>query len=75
MQPSQAFKVYETFCRDTNVEPWRRLSDKAFYKAMDQCFKKIEDRNNPTRTRQLSYVGVGLNQCESGRETSCDDVT
>ena len=70
MQPSQAFKVYETFCRDTNVEPWRRLSDKAFYKAMDQCFKKIEDR-----TRQLSYVGVGLNQCESGRETSCDDVT
>jgi putative DNA primase/helicase len=83
MQPSQAFKVYEKYCHDENVEPWRRLSDKAFYKAMGQAgFQKVEDRKNPTRTRQSSYVGIGLRECasapseeQSGRQTQCDDVT
>jgi putative DNA primase/helicase len=54
MQAALAFKEYEGFCRDQNVEPWRRLSNKAFFKAMEQVF--AVDRSG----RQTFYLGVGL---------------
>lgn len=57
VQALQAFTVYEQFCRDQNVEPWRRLSNKAFYRAMEQSFTKIEVRQE---TRQKFYTGVAL---------------
>ena len=71
VQAGPAFKAYEKFCRDENVEPWRRLSDKAFYKAMEQNFKKVEQRKTvETRrtSRQTFYTGLGLRTQETPDE-------
>ena len=57
-QAGPAFKEYERFCRDHSVEPWQRLSNKGFYKAMEQRFVKAERRVGGTR--QTGYAGVGL---------------
>ena len=48
------WKAYDEFCRTAIVEPWLRLTNKAFYKAMDQAF--TADRTG----RQTYYLGVGL---------------
>jgi putative DNA primase/helicase len=60
MQARLAFESYEQFCRDEGVELFQRLSSKAFYKAVEQMFEKKDDRDNPKRTRQTFYYGVGL---------------
>lgn len=57
VQAKQAYEAYERFCRDSGVEQWRRLTNKAFFKAMEQRFEKVERREV---TRQKFYVGVGL---------------
>ena len=54
MQAADAFREYEKFCRDESIEPWQRLSNKAFFKAMEQAFKA-----NKTG-RQVFYLGLGL---------------
>jgi putative DNA primase/helicase len=53
MQAGPAFKTYQQFCRDENVEPWKWLTDKQFAKAMRQMFKVTEGRH-------VWYLGVGL---------------
>jgi putative DNA primase/helicase len=64
MQAALGMKAYEHFCKDNNLEPWLRLSDKAFHKAMRLMFK-VEAK------RQTFYLGVGLQvpeQREPGQE-------
>lgn len=58
VQAANAFKAYETFCHDSGIEPWRQLSNKRFFKAMEQRFERNEER------KQTFYVGVGLRQRE-----------
>ena len=53
LQAAVAFTAYEQFCTDTNREPWLRLSDKAFHKAMRLVF-------DVETGRQSFYLGVGL---------------
>lgn len=54
MQAALAMKVYERHCHANNVEPWLRLSDKAFHKSMKQRF------DVQSRDRKTFYLGVGL---------------
>jgi len=56
VQAGNAFREYEKFSQ--GIESWRRLSNKAFYRAMEQAFKKVERREKGTR--QTFYFGVGL---------------
>jgi len=58
-QASPTFLTYEQFCRDEGVEPWQRLSNKAFGKAMRQAFK-VDDTG-----RQTFYLGIGLRKTPS----------
>ena len=58
-----AFKAYEEFCVNERIEPWLRLSNKAFYRAMEQRFEKIEIRDGAIRA---FYVGVGLKTSTTG---------
>jgi P4 family phage/plasmid primase-like protien len=53
VQAKKAYEAYEAFCRDSGVEQWKRLSNKAFFRAMEQRFEKKDGR-------QVLYVGVGL---------------
>ena len=53
LQAKPAFQAYTNFCQDTNIEPWKRLSDKAFHKNMRLIFQVTE-------SRQTFYLGVGL---------------
>jgi len=55
-QAALTFKAYEEFCRDENIEPWKRLSNKAFFKAMEERFEA--DKSG----RQTFYLGVGLRE-------------
>lgn len=57
VQAGRLFKEYESWCNDAGVESWRRLSNKAFYKAMERRFQKVELRQG---SRQTFYVGVAL---------------
>ncbi len=69
VQASEAFKEYEEFCRTEHIEPWQRLSNKAFYKAMEQHFTKVEVRKE---TRQMFYVGVGLRDSRGEDDPECE---
>ena len=73
MQAALAFKVYERFCHDHCVEPWKRLSSRAFYKAMEKGFEKVEVRKE---TRQMFYTGIGLRAVEpdSAEEAPPEDL-
>lgn len=53
MQAAGAWTAYEEFCRGANLEPWKRLSDKAFHAALRKLFA-VEKK------RQTFYLGVGL---------------
>jgi P4 family phage/plasmid primase-like protien len=76
MQVRPAFDEYEGFCNATGVE--RRLSSIRFFEAMEKRFgKPVEDRDNPTRTRQKFYIGVALRELRHTEEVGSeapDDV-
>lgn len=63
VQAKQAYEAYEKFCRDSGVEQWKRLTNKAFFKAMEQRFEKVERREV---NRQKFYVGIGLRDEKHG---------
>jgi P4 family phage/plasmid primase-like protien len=65
LQAAPAFAAYMKFANDSNIEPWARLSDKAFHKAMKLAFKWEQ------KQRQTFYCGVGLQQ--SGDEHVAGD--
>jgi putative DNA primase/helicase len=66
MQASDGWKAYEEFCRNANIEPWQRLTNKAFYRAFEKAF--TADRSG----RQTYYIGIGLRATDRRNEAQND---
>ena len=67
MQGALAFRDYEKFCVATKLEPWLRLSDKAFHKSMKLMFeaRKID--------RKTFYIGVGLAEAGNASQERAEE--
>jgi P4 family phage/plasmid primase-like protien len=61
LQAAHGYSAYREYCAEIDAEPWKRLTEKAWNKAMRMVFKTEEKR-------QVFFLGVGLR--EERREES-----